>query len=590
MTETAASTERMNIVIVGHVDHGKSTVIGRLLADTDSLPEGKIEDVREMCRRNARPFEYAFLLDALKNEQAQGITIDTARCFFKTERRSYIVNDAPGHIEFLKNAVTGAARAEAALLVIDAQEGVQENSKRHGYMASMLGIKQLCVVVNKMDLVDYCEDVFNQARDEYTAFLDHLDVHPLSFIPVSAREGVNMTAVSELTPWFSGPAILEQIDTCEKPRSRAAEVFRMPVQDIYRFTEGGDDRRIVAGTIDTGTVAVGDEVVFHPSGKTSTVANIEGFYADTIDAPAAASKSAGFATGVTLTEQIYIKPGELMCRVADEPPLLGTRFRANLFWMGRDPMVSSRSYKLKLGAARVPVELAELSNVLDASELSSTRGKQQIDRHDVAECTLETLRPVAFDRRSDVEATGRFVIVDGHEIAGCGIILEQVTTGPSKLDLEIREREYSWDHGVITAGNRAGRRTIAKKVERALFQRGCHTYYLGIGTLFDELDREERAPSVGRGAHIRQLGELARVITASGVLFITTLTDVNDFDLEMLSKLNKPSELFVVNVGENVFSRFPIDVALPAEPDLESAVEKITTVLTSRNVLIEYYI
>ena len=196
--------EQINIVIVGHVDHGKSTVIGRLLADTSSLPEGKLEDVKALCARNAKPFEYAFLLDALKDERAQGITIDSARCFFKTKKRDYIVIDAPGHIEFLKNMVTGAARAEAALLVIAADEGIRENSKRHGYLVSMLGIRQVVVLVNKMDLVGYDRDIYDALSSEYTAFLSKLHVNPISYIPVSARDGENLVTRSEQMPWYEG--------------------------------------------------------------------------------------------------------------------------------------------------------------------------------------------------------------------------------------------------------------------------------------------------------------------------------------------------------------------------------------------------
>ena len=199
----------MNIVIVGHVDHGKSTVIGRLLADTHSLPDGKLEQVKETCRRNSKPFEYAFLLDALKDEQSQGITIDTARCFFKTELRNYIIIDAPGHIEFLKNMITGASRAEAALLVIDANEGVQENSRRHGYMLSMLGIKQVCVLVNKMDLTDYNEKSFRRIERQYRRFLRRIDVEPKCFIPVSAMQGDNIANHSKNMPWYEGMNVLE---------------------------------------------------------------------------------------------------------------------------------------------------------------------------------------------------------------------------------------------------------------------------------------------------------------------------------------------------------------------------------------------
>jgi len=267
----------MNIVIVGHVDHGKSTVIGRLLADTHSLPEGKLEQVRAQCELNSKPFEYAFLLDALKDEQAQGITIDAARVFFKSRQREYLILDAPGHIEFLKNMITGAARAEAALLVIDAAEGVQENSRRHGYMMSLLGIRQLAVVVNKMDLVDWDRGVFQGIVKDYGAFLNQVGIEPACFIPVSARGGDNIAERSEHLPWHQGPTVLEALDAFRSAPAPVERAFRMPVQDVYKFTKQGDDRRIVAGTIDSGTLNVGDSVIFYPSGKKSRVKSIEAF-------------------------------------------------------------------------------------------------------------------------------------------------------------------------------------------------------------------------------------------------------------------------------------------------------------------------
>ncbi len=277
--QSAPSTEleQMSIVVIGHVDHGKSTVVGRLLADTKSLPEGKLEDVKAQCKRNSKPFEYAFLLDALKDEQDQGITIDSARCFFKSEKRQYIIIDAPGHIEFLKNMISGAARAEAAVLVIDAKEGVQENSRRHGYLLSMLGIRQVVVLVNKMDLVEYDQSVYDAIEAEYTEFLAKVGIQARYFIPVSAREGDNIASRSELSNWFSGPTVLESLDNFEKEPSPVDQPFRFPVQDIYKFTEEDDDRRIVAGRVETGVARVGDEVVFLPSGKTSTIATVEGF-------------------------------------------------------------------------------------------------------------------------------------------------------------------------------------------------------------------------------------------------------------------------------------------------------------------------
>jgi bifunctional enzyme CysN/CysC len=599
----SANGERMNLVIVGHVDHGKSTVIGRLLADTGSLPEGKLAQVKAMCEKNARPFEYAFLLDALKNEQAQGITIDTARCFFKTAKRHYIINDAPGHIEFLKNMITGAARAEAALLVIDAHEGIQENSKRHGYMISMLGIKQLVVLVNKMDLVEYSRAVFEQVQSEYSEFLGHLGVHPICFIPVAAREGENIAARSGKTPWYQGPTVLEQIDAFGKPEGISDLPFRMPVQDIYKFTAQNDDRRIVSGTVETGRVKVGDEVVFFPSGKRSLVESIEGFHTDS-----RTEVEAGEATGMTLSTEIYIKPGELMCKTGDPYPVVGRRFRANLFWMGRAPMIQGKQYQLRIGATKVAAQLAEIRSVLDASELNSARSKQQIDRHDVGEIVLETHRPVAFDRRNDIEPTGRFVIVDDYEIAGAGVVFEPVADADSLLDRQIKQREYSWEKGDVTpidrerrfshkgkfilfnGGAGSGKRELAKMVEHILFERGCNTYYFGIANQFEELDTETSSPSLSHDEHIEKLGDLARIMTDAGLIMITTITNIDDFDLEKLRKLNHPNEVFVVNIGETVLGKMWVDVQLDLQPVLDTAVKQVVDALTTRHVLVDYSI
>jgi bifunctional enzyme CysN/CysC len=600
-TTTTQNLEHMDIVIVGHVDHGKSTVIGRLMADTGSLPEGKLDQVKAMCERNARPFEYAFLLDALKNEQAQGITIDAARCFFKTDLRRYIIHDAPGHIEFLKNMVTGAARAECALLVIDAHEGIQENTKRHGYMVSMLGLNELAVLVNKMDLVDYSQEVFDNIRTEYTAFLAQLGVHPRNFIPISARNGVNIAehGASEM-PWYDGMSVLQQVDAFQKKRGDETRPLRMPVQDIYKFTQDDDDRRIVSGTIATGQIRVGDEVVFYPSGKTSTVKTIEGF-----NTPERQSIDAHYAAGVTLTTQIYIKPGELMCKKGEPAPHVGRRFRINMFWMGRPPMVKGKRYKLKIGAMSVQAELAEINHVLDASELTTVSNKEQIDRHDVAEIVLETVRPVAFDLRNDLEPTGRVVIVDEFEIAGAGVILEALSDDRSVLQAQIREREFHWERGVVSAEERSarthnigkliilhgvygcGKRRVAKQLEKELFEAGHRTYYFGISNYFEELDHDARTRSWGREQHLQKLGDLSRVLTDAGTLLITTVTDADDYDMERLRELNTPVDIFVVHVGdEHPFTNFHPDVVLPYRPDEPDAVKTIIEKLRAKNILL----
>ena len=237
MTKTQAATvtkpnETMQIVIVGHVDHGKSTLLGRLYADTGSLPDGKLEKVQAICRQQGKEFEYAFLFDAFLEEQEQGITIDTARTFFNWNGRQYIIIDAPGHKEFLKNMISGAARAEAALLLIDAFEGVKEQSKKHGYLLSLLGVRQVAVVVNKMDLVGYRRDVFDGIEKEYRDYLGQFKVVPQQVIPVSAKLGDNIVTRSGHMPWYQGPTVLDTLGFFKKETARAEQPLRFPVQDV----------------------------------------------------------------------------------------------------------------------------------------------------------------------------------------------------------------------------------------------------------------------------------------------------------------------------------------------------------------------
>ncbi len=596
-TDTSIGHDQMNIVIVGHVDHGKSTVIGRLMADTDSLPKGKLEQVKAYCAANSRPFEYAYLLDALKDEQSQGITIDSARCFFKTKKRHYIIIDAPGHIEFLKNMISGAARAEAALLVIDAKEGVQENSKRHGHMVSMLGIKQVVVLVNKLDLVDYQEDVFKKIQEEYSAFLKELNVTPITYIPISALQGDNIAKASTKMPWYNGPSILEQMDLFAKQVKDVGLPFRMPVQDIYKFTEENDDRRIVSGTIDSGTISVGQSVVFYPSLKSSTIKSIEAF-----SAPEHKTVGAGMAIGFTLTSQIYIRPGELMVRgdESDNAPHVSTRFKVNIFWMGKAPMIKNKQYKLKIAAKHSTVRLVEIVNVLDASDLSSMQNKQHIDRHDVAEIILETSKPIAFDLSSDLENTGRFVIVDNYEIAGGGIILDQLEGEESILKEQVQKREFTWAHSSLTSESRASKfghkpqfilftgdkyydtMELAMALEKQLFQDNCNVYYLGAKNLRDDAGQDM---SDNREEQVRRMGELARILTDSGQIFISTIPELDRFDIQTLQLLSKPYDILVVNVGENYFQEYKPDMLLKFNKSTKELVADVISELKTRKII-----
>jgi len=271
--------EQLKIVIVGHVDHGKSTFVGRLFHDTGSLPEGKLEQLQKIAERRGVPFEWANLMDALQSERDQNITIDTAQIWFQTARRQYVIIDAPGHKEFLKNMITGAANAEAALLLIDAHEGVQENSRRHGYLLGLLGIRQIAVLVNKMDLEGYSEARFRLIESEYRTWLASIGVEAKLFIPMAARDGDNIAVRSANMPWWQGPTVLETLDQFRVSGAPTDQPLRFPIQDVYRF----DERRILAGRVESGTLKVGDKLLFLPGGKTSTVKTIERWSAPAAD-------------------------------------------------------------------------------------------------------------------------------------------------------------------------------------------------------------------------------------------------------------------------------------------------------------------
>lgn len=406
--------EVLNIVVVGHVDHGKSTIIGRLLYDTNSLPEGTIEKVRRIAKETGKPFEYAYLLDAFEEEQKQGITIDTTQLQFHTTKREYVIIDAPGHKEFLKNMISGAASAEAALLVVDAKEGVQEQSKRHAYILSLLGIKKVYVIVNKMDLVDYSQEVFEKIQDEIGEFLGNLGVHPLKYIPVSAFYGENIVSVSDKMPWYTDTSIIDGIDLIERDKGIEDKPLRLPIQDVYKF----DDRRIIAGRIESGTLKVGDEVAIYPEGKTTRIKSI----AYWVPKDKKEVGRAGESIGIIVEDEFFNKRGEVITHKADAP-LITNRFKASVFWMGKNPLTVGKQYKIKLATEETIGEVERIVKVIDATSLNSQEENIEVALNGVAEVIIRTKEEVVLDPFSESPVTGRFVIVDGYDVAGGGIII-----------------------------------------------------------------------------------------------------------------------------------------------------------------------
>ncbi len=592
---------QFKIAILGHVDHGKSTLIGRLLADSGALPEGKLEQVQNYCRNKARPFEYAFLLDALKEEQAQGITIETARCFFKTKKRRYMLIDVPGHTDFLRNMVTGLSRADAIFLIIDASEGIKENSKRHGYVASMLGLNQVAVLINKMDKVAYSKTVYDAIKQEFSSFLDMLNISVLNFIPVSAFFGENLVSKSNQMGWYDGPTVLQQIDDFEYTDDKRSLPLRFPVQDIYKFTEHGDERRIIVGTIETGKISVGDKIIVQPGNKTSTVTSIEGFNTD--------KKYSAFAeeaTGIMIADPLYIKRGDMISKADETLPAVTNRFRANICWLGSAPMLPNRKYKIKIGAHRGNIKLVEILHCIDATSSGSFIKKNQVDRNDIAECVFETPKPVAFDVFKHNKFASRFVIISDYRISGAGVILEALKEGDSILEQHVIQREVVWRKGSISPKERSltykhnpkfilitGKdiqkvENVANDFERKLFSSGLKTYLLHYFNLMEGLNADIKLDSYD--VHIERLGELARIMTDAGLIFIVTLPYLDKYDLHVLETLNKPSEIIVVTLGESELENKTNTFIINIEDSSNTIVEKLLNILKVKEVLMEYNI
>lgn len=592
-------SESLNIVIVGHVDHGKSTLLGRLYADTGSLPDGKLEKVQAICRQQGKDFEYAFLFDAFLEEQEQGITIDTARTFFIWKGRQYIIIDAPGHKEFLKNMISGAARAEAALLLIDALEGVKEQSKKHGYLLSLLGVRQFAVVVNKMDLVGYRQDVFDAIEKEYREFLGQFKAVPECIIPVSAKLGDNIANRSTNMAWYTGPTVLDQLSRFKKEAAQSEQPLRFPVQDVYKF----DARRIIAGRITAGKLKVGDHLVFSPSNKRANIRSVEAFNID----PPPTEGYAGQSIGITLDEQIFVERGEIATH-QDQLPSVSTAFRASLFWLGKRPLERGRKYQLRVANKEVDCEVATIHRIIDTMDLAQQQGSTTVNKNQVAELTLRTKTPVAFDLSASFEATGRFVLVDEYDIAGGGIVTELIHDDQEFLREEARRRDFAWVKGEVgvedrarqyghraaivlfTGGRHTGKSLLARQLEGRLVADGRHAYLLDGENLRRGLDADLTDEERGQTDEMaRRYGEVARLLIDTGLIVVST---TNPFGVhykeavQAIRTLVNPAPVIAVHMSKT--SEEPpqnTDIVLSGPTDLDIATKQIMDELKKRGVL-----
>lgn len=513
---------QLRIVIVGHVDHGKSTLIGRLLNDTGSLPDGKVEQVREMSRKRGMPFEWAFVMDALQAERDQGITIDTTQIHFKTAQRPYVIIDAPGHTEFLKNMVTGASQADAALLVIDADEGALEQSRRHAFLLHLLGVRQVAVVVNKMDKVEFSSRRYEVVAQEIKEYLAELGLQPKAVIPVSARNGDNIVSRSEQADWYLGPTVIEQLDAFRPQQTSPDQPLRFPLQDVYK----PDDRRILAGRIESGRLRVGDTLHFSPTGASAKVVSIEAWnHPETV-----LSAQAGQSIGITLDKRIFAERGHIAHHQADAP-ILAHRLSVRLFWLVSDPLVVGKTYTLKIASAEHRVTVEQVTAVINVEDLSSTPGKA-VRRNEVAEVVLRSRSPIALDLASDLPRTGRGALIDGNDVVGGCLVVEiedaaaaNITEVSHTVSLEERSQANGHQGGIVwlTGLSGAGKSTLAMALERALFDRGWQTFVLDGDNVRNGLNAGLGFSADDRAENIRRVAETAKLFADAGMVVIASL-------------------------------------------------------------------
>jgi len=402
----------LNLVIVGHVDHGKSTLIGRLLCDTGSLPPETLEALRRASGAQGRDVEFAHAMDHLAEERADAMTIDTAQAFFRSPRREVVIIDAPGHRELTRNMVTGASQAEAAVLVVDATEGLREQTRRHAYLLALLGIGQVAVLINKMDRVGYRRDAYARPAEATRRFLESVGVAPTHLVPGSAMKGDNIALPSVAMPWYAGPTLLEALDTFEPVARGTRRPLRLPVQDIYDI----DGAALLAGRVESGAAEVGQELVFLPSGGHARITGLE-----VLGSPSRRAET-GQCVGITIEPPLVLARGEVACALDDAPPVT-RRLRASLFWMDRKPCRAGECLDLRAGTLETPCRLAHIERRINSSTLEVIEeDADEVAETEVARVVLEAERPLVVETFGDLPELGRLVVMRDCDIVGGGLV------------------------------------------------------------------------------------------------------------------------------------------------------------------------
>ncbi len=512
----------LRILTCGSVDDGKSTLIGRLLYDTRLIPEDQLRTLVHDSRKfgtTGEELDLALLVDGLEAEREQGITIDVAYRFFATDRRVFIVADTPGHEQYTRNMATGASNCDLAVILIDARKGVLTQTRRHSYICSMMGIRHVVVAVNKIDLVDYSVERFQQVVESYLGFAASLGFASITAIPMSARYGDNVTSRSERMRWYEGPTLLEHLESVEVHDALEGKPFRFPVQWVNR---PGLDFRGFSGTVASGKVRPGDRVVVASSGREARVARLVTYGGDLPEA------RAGDAVTITLEEEIDVARGDVLAHATARPEVVD-QFAAQILWMSEEAMLPGRSYLMRIGTKYVPARVTRLKHRVDVNSLEHIAART-LELNEVGVCNVATATPVAFDAYAENRETGAFILIDRftHATAGAGMIsfgLRRATNVHRQsllIDKAARERLNGHKAAILwfTGLSGSGKSTIANVVERELHGRGAHTYLLDGDNVRHGLNRDLGFTDADRVENIRRVGEVAKLFVDAGAIVL----------------------------------------------------------------------
>jgi bifunctional enzyme CysN/CysC len=540
----------LRFITCGSVDDGKSTLIGRLLHDTKLLFDDQLAALESDSRRHGTQngeIDFALLVDGLSAEREQGITIDVAYRFFSTAKRKFIVADCPGHEQYTRNMATGASTAELAVVLVDARKGLLTQTRRHSYIVSLFGIRRVLLAVNKMDLVDYDQGVFDAIAAEYRELAEQLGITQVTCIPISALRGENVIARSSAMPWHSGPSMLGHLEHVALGREQADIGFRLPVQWVNRPNQ---DFRGFCGSIAAGRIAVGEDVVVHPSGQRSQVARIVTGDGDLPDA------GEGQAITLTLTDEIDISRGDVIS-AARKPPQVADQFAAHLLWMSHAALLPGRPYWLKSATRTVGVQVTEIKHKVDVNTQEQLAAKR-LDLNEVGYCNISLDEPIAFESYADNRMLGGFILIDRQSNAtvGCGTIDFALRRAANIhwQHLEIDRTARAAQKGQVplclwfTGLSGSGKSTIANLVDRRLHALGYHSYILDGDNVRHGLNRDLGFTDEDRVENIRRVAEVARLMADAGLIVLVSFISPFRAERRLARDLFAPDEFAEVYV------------------------------------------